>query len=270
MQRLMGGRCVLGLALLAGGACGGDSDHHAHWGYEADDGPSVWASMDTAWAVCGEGRAQSPIDLTGAVDTTLPPVAFHIPTVREVEVLNQAGVIDALDNGHTIQINARTGERFTVGDRTFDLVQFHFHAPSEHSVDGRHYPMEMHFVYQGLDGTLAVTGVFIEEGAENPVIEPIWAQLAQAPGSQATITLPPRFEAEITPLETVGLFHYRGSLTTPPCSEAVDWYVLRTPIQLSQEQIDDFTAVYDHNNRPVQPLNGRPLYWDARPSLTLQ
>ncbi len=244
-------------------------DHAAHWGYEADNGPDDWGSMDPAWILCAEGLEQSPIDLADSADIELPGVEIHTPSGQEVAILNQEGVLGALDNGHTIQINSKTGETMTVGDRTYALVQFHFHAPSEHTVDGEHFPMEMHFVHQAADGALAVVGVLIEEGAENLGIAPLWAQLAEAPGTETTVQIPAGFADHIFPGDVTGIFHYDGSLTTPPCSEGVKWYVRKTPTQLSGDQIAAFTAIYDHNNRPVQTLNDRTLYLDENPTVTI-
>ncbi len=240
------------------------SDDHggAHWGYEADNGPDNWGSMNSEWSLCAEGFEQSPIDLANASAIELPGLDLHLPSEQEVEVLNQEGVIGALDNGHTIQINSKTGETMTAGDKTYALVQFHFHAPSEHTVDGEHFPMEMHFVHQAADGALAVVGVLIEEGAENPAIAPLWAQLAAAPVTETTVRIPAEFADHIFSGEPTGIFHYDGSLTTPPCSEGVKWYVRKTPTQLSADQIAAFTTIYNHNNRPVQPLNDRTLYQD--------
>ncbi len=244
--------------------------HAAHWGYEADDGPEKWGSMDSEWIRCAEGLEQSPIDLANATEIELPAAEIHTPSEQEVEVLNQAGVIQELDNGHTIQINSKTGETMTVGDKTYALVQFHFHAPSEHTVDGEHFPMEMHFVHQAEDGALAVVGVLIEEGAQNPGIVPLWAPLAEAPGIETTVQIPAEFADHIFPSDATGIYHYDGSLTTPPCSEGVKWYVMKTPTQLSKDQIAAFVALYDHNNRPVQALNERTLYLDENPSVTIQ
>jgi carbonic anhydrase len=266
---------VCALAALSLAACsgketvsGGHRDGHAtHWGYEADNGPGRWGSMNPEWALCAEGSEQSPIDLAGATEAELPEAEIHTPGDQEVEMLNQEGVLGALDNGHTIQVNSRTGETLTVGHETFALVQFHFHAPSEHTVDGQHFPMEMHFVHQARDGALAVLGVLIEEGAENPGITPLWEQLSAAPGKETTVRIPADFADHIFPEDATGIFHYDGSLTTPPCSEGVEWYIRRTPTQFSKDQIAAFTAVYDHNNRPVQPLNARTLYLDQNPKV---
>jgi len=127
--------------------------------------------MNAEWGLCAEGRQQSPVDLGNAVEIELPAADIQIPNGRVVEMLNQAGVIGPLDNGHTIQVNAKTGEVMTVGNKAYALIQFHFHAPSEHTIDGEHFPMEMHYVHQAEDGTLAVVGVLFEEGSRNPSID---------------------------------------------------------------------------------------------------
>ena len=247
-----------------------NDEHAVHWGYEAENGPNVWGSMSPDWSTCAEGLGQSPIDITSATKGDLPAVEFDIPNGQEVEVLNQGGVISELDNGHTIQINAKTGEKLTVGDKSYSLVQFHFHAPSEHTVDGEHFPMEMHFVHQAEDGALAVLGLLLEEGFANPGIEPLWANLSAGAGTEVAIEVPAEFAEHVFPNVGSGFYHYDGSLTTPPCSEGVNWYVRRTPTQLSKEQIAAFTAVYDHNNRPVQALNDRTLYVDENPSVVIR
>jgi carbonic anhydrase len=225
--------------------------------------------MDSAWVLCAEGREQSPINLSNATDTELPAMTIDTPSEQEVEVLNQSGVIHELDNGHTIQINAKTSEKLTVGDKPYALLQFHFHAPSEHTVDGEHFPMEMHFVHQADDGSLAVVGVLIVEGAENSGITPLWAHLPEGPGAETTVEVPAGFADHIFPEAGSGFYHYVGSLTTPPCSEGVQWFVRKTPTSLSTEQIAEFTTVYDHNNRPVQALNERALYLDENPTVTI-
>jgi carbonic anhydrase len=125
--------------------------------------------------------------------------------------------------------------------------------------------MEMHFVHRAEDGALAVVAVLIKEGDHNPGIAPLWAQLGNAPGIETTVKIPAGFSDYIFSGEASGIYHYDGSLTTPPCSEGVKWYIRKTPTQLSKEQIAAFMAIYDHNNRPVQPLNDRRLYLDTNP-----
>jgi carbonic anhydrase len=246
-----------------------DDQGSAHWGYEADNGPDNWGSIDSEWTLCAAGLEQSPIDLANAPVIELADMEIHTPSGQEVQLLHQEGVIDAVDNGHTVQINTKSGERMIVGDKTYALAQFHFHAPSEHTVNGEHFPIEMHFVHQAEDGALAVLAVLIEEGAQNPSFAQIWEQLP-APGRDTTIQIPTEFAEHFFVGHLFGVYHYRGSLTTPPCSEGVNWYVRRTRAQLSKDQIAAFTAVYDHNNRPVQALNTRTLYLDESPTVTIR
>jgi carbonic anhydrase len=248
------------VAALALASCfGSETPKVVHWGYGADDGPARWAAMNPGWLLCAEGSEQSPIDLTNAVGGALERVEIRTPSLAQVTVLNQEHVFGALDNGHTIQINAATGETLTVGDQSYALVQFHFHAPSEHTVDGEHYPMEMHIIHSSTDGKIAVIGVFIEEGAPNPAVAPIWRQIPKGHGSEATIDLP----------ADKRLYFYDGSYTTPPCSEGVKWFVMKEPVQLSREQIATFRDVYEGNNRPLQAVNDRRLYDDDDPPLTI-
>ena len=251
-------------------AGGHDTKVGTHWGYESDDGPARWGSMNPDWKTCSEGKAQSPIDLAVPKEIVLPEFFFRFPSDTEVEVLNQEGVIDALDNGHTIQVNAQTGEYMRVEGKTYWMLQFHFHSPSEHTVDGRHYPMEVHFVHMARDGALAVVGVFAEVGAENLGFAPIWPQLMKGPGMRSVVTVPAEFTQLAFLGEATGAYHYEGSLTTPPCTEGVHWFIRRTPTQFSAEQIAVFTAMYDHNNRPVQPLNERVVHLDPKPKVTIE
>ncbi|MCZ6712124.1 MAG: carbonic anhydrase family protein, partial [Gammaproteobacteria bacterium] len=206
-------------------------------------------------------REQSPIDLTSATQTDLPAM--------DSRVAGQQGISDLIDNGHGIQINAKPGDLLTVGDDTYALLQFHFHAPSEHTVEGDHFPMEIHFVHRAENGALAVIGVFVEEGAQNSVIAPITEQLTHLTDNAATVEIPAGLADAIFPSGSSGFYHYDGSLTTPPCSEGLKWYVSKTPTLLSKDQIAAFTAIYDHNNRPVQPLNARTLYRDENPIVTV-
>ena len=268
---------ICSIAVLAVTSCSGTKTaleghgegHDVHWGYEEDDGPDRWATMNSDWILCAEGRRQSPVDLVNTSGIDLGKAEIHTPNGEAVEVLNQMGVISELDNGHTIQINAKTGETMTIGGHTYALVQLHFHAPSEHTVAGEHFPMEAHFVHQAEDGKLAVVGVFIEEGKANPGIAPFWTHLSKGPGAETTVRVPFDFAKHIFPRKINGIYHYSGSLTTPPCTEGVNWFISRETIQLSKEQIRAFTAIYDHNNRPVQALNERTLYMDEHPKVTI-
>ena len=150
----------------------------------------------------------------------------------------------------------------TVGATAYQLAQYHFHAPSEHTVNGTHSPMEMHFVHTTADGQLAVIGVLIVEGAHNAAFDPIWANLPTQKGMENHLThVKVDVDALLPTARTT--YRYDGSLTTPPCSEGVKWFVMTTPIALSPAQIHAFTSLIHGNNRPVQPLNGRSVFTDA-------
>ena len=259
------------IVILLLSACAAEDSHQeVHWGYDSHDGPQHWGEMSAEWALCTEGKQQSPIDLSDAQAYEIPPAVFDLPSAQMVEVLNQNEVIQALDNGHTIQINARTAETLTIGDKSYELLQFHFHAPSEHTLYGEHLPMEAHFVHQADDGELAVTGVLIAEGEKNPGVQPLWKHLHDEVGTPMAVQMPINFADAIFPETRSGVFHYQGSLTTPPCSEGVQWYIRQEPTEMSAEQIAEFQNIYMGNNRPVQPLGDRKLYLDESPNVTVR
>jgi carbonic anhydrase len=231
------------------------------WHYEGAEGPANWGTLSPKFAVCGDGRHQSPIDITGAtagatkeLRTTFPPA--------ELRIAHHEHIADGINNGHTIQINYPGAETLILGGVPYQLVQYHFHGPSEHTVDGKHFPMEMHLVHKAADGRLAVVGVFIAEGAHNKAFDPVWANL---PTQKGVETHYPAVKVDVDALLPAARTSYRydGSLTTPPCSEGVSWIVMTTPIELSSEQIAAFTRLIKDNNRPLQTLNGRTVLTDA-------
>ncbi|MEM9301161.1 MAG: carbonic anhydrase family protein [Pseudomonadota bacterium] len=229
-----------------------------HWGYGASDGPDRWGAMDPAWDLCASGEAQSPVDIRG-VETVDRLGDVKLAAGRaEMKVVRQRHVFDALDNGHTIQINVDAGDTLTLEGKQYDLVQFHFHAPSEHTVDGRHYPMEMHLVHQAVDGSLAVVGVFIEDGDHNAAFDTIWENLPTTAGEMAHLEDVAMNVDDALPVDN-GDWRYEGSLTTPPCTEGVRWVVMQQPIEFDTAQIDRFRAIFSGNNRPVQALHGRAI-----------
>jgi carbonic anhydrase len=220
----------------------------AHWSYEGEEGPEHWGELADNYRMCTEGRNQSPIDLVSDVRAELPELEFEYYSTPLREI----------NNGHTIQQNVEPGSFFRIPVRgvEFELKQFHFHSPSEHSVNGRFYAMEMHFVHADEHGELAVVGVMIEEGEEHPVLKQLWSFMPENPGdtSEQPIGIE---ETDLLP-PTRRYYVYGGSLTTPPCSEGVKWIVLKTPIEASAEQIETFKSrVGPTTNRPVQPTNAR-------------
>ncbi|NKB88817.1 MAG: hypothetical protein GKS06_11425 [Acidobacteria bacterium] len=231
-----------------------------HWTYEGQTGPAAWGGLSAEFSACAEGMQQSPIDITGALAETLPELRAQFGEVA-LRIVHAEHVADAINNGHTIQVNYTEGDMLSVDDTDYELVQYHFHSPSEHTVEGAHFPMEMHFVHAAADGALAVIGVFIEEGEHNDAFDPIWNNLPQEQGVENHIGEVTVDVDQLLPANATS-YRYAGSLTTPPCSEGVAWIVMTEPIQLSGEQIGAFTALIEGNNRPVQPLNGRPIVTD--------
>ena len=242
---------------------GGNAEHGGgpvHWGYEESNGPAVWAELSPAYGLCRDGREQSPVDISRAQARQHPELLLAYRPAR-LEIIRHEHVVDVVDNGHTIQVNYDEGSTLTVGETSYDLKQYHFHAPSEHTVDGAHFPMEMHLVHQSADGALAVLGVLIAEGAKNSAFEPIWSNLPDEPGETWHLD---HLSVNVDDLLPAGhgTYRYSGSLTTPPCSEGVSWFVVVEPIELSAEQIGAFTSIFSGNNRPVQPLHDRMVAVD--------
>ena len=221
------------------------------WGYDAENGPDVWGRLTPEYILCAEGECQSPIDIVNAAPANLSSIAMNYqPTTLTIR-----------NNGHTIEIAYPQGSWLEVDGVRYQLLQFHFHAPSEHTVAGKSFDMEMHLVHASGDGTLAVVGALIGSGKENTAFNPIWAHLPATPG-QAQSIADVNFNADELLPSARQAYRYEGSLTTPPCSEGVKWFVLKSPIEMSEAQIAAFKAIIDNNNRPIQPLNGRELVAD--------
>jgi carbonic anhydrase len=201
--------------------------------------------LSQAYMACESGSHQSPIDIS---------MQRHAQQQERLVFHYQSGLARALDNGHTIQVNVPPGNELHLNGLTYYLSQFHFHDPSEHHVDGRTYPMEIHLVHQDRKGHVVVIGVFVETGSQNQSLADIWAMLPMNAGEVGS-------EHPFTPQDLIPSnshhFSYHGSLTTPPCTEGVQWIVLRDPISMSVQQIAQFASIVGHNARPVQPLHGR-------------
>jgi len=230
-----------------------------HWDYE-ENGPDKWASLNTEFKLCGEGKRQSPIDITNPKTAELPNISIEFPSA-EFTMTHNEHVKDIDNNGHTIQIDFEeddSRDTLKIGSANYKLSQFHFHSPSEHTVNGKNAAMEMHMVHKDGDN-LAVLGIFIEQGAEdNPAFEPIWAKLPQKGKKEENIKLDIN---QFLP-KTQTTYRYDGSLTVPSCGENVKWIVFTDPIQMSAAQIKKFKDLVKKNNRPTQPLNGRTVQTD--------
>ncbi|KAA6460487.1 carbonic anhydrase [Bacillus thuringiensis] len=190
------------------------------------------------------GNIQSPI----AIDTAKTQ---EMKDDGAIELIYNDTVLNQVDNGHSIQVNA-TGT-VKINGRYFDLTQFHFHSPSEHTLDNKHYPMEAHFVNKAQDGRIAVIGVFFAEGSENQEFKKVIDNIKKGDKKNyvAEINIATMFPTNKS------YYHYLGSLTTPPFSENVEWYVMKKPVEVSKGQIEAFQNYYNNNNRDIQPLNER-------------
>lgn len=220
----------------------------AHWSYSGAGAPPFWAGLKPAFATCGAGKHQSPIDISTATITALPKLRFdyHATPLRVV------------NNGHSIQVNYQQGSAVVVDGKRYDLVQVHFHTPSEHTMGGKAYPMVAHLVHKAADGELLVIAVLMQTGASNPLIARIWQELPSAAGQIKVADEQSINAADLLPTDTT-YFTYSGSLTTPPCTEGVKWVVLSAPVKVSEAQVDTFAALFPRNARPVKPLNGRTV-----------
>lgn len=222
-----------------------------HWMYEGEEGPNVWGELDESFALCGTGEAQSPIDLTGAQSINLTGLTMNYAESK----------LNIFNNGHTIQVNYDEGSTLVYNEIEYALLQFHFHHPSEHTVDGETFPMELHFVHRSADGDLAVVGVMLDETEEDnaeyvAIFENLPTEKGDPQATELTINA-----ADLMPQNSL-YTTYIGSLTTPPCSQGVRWLVLQEPVPLSAAQIETFGEIFELNARPVQPLNERDLLAD--------
>jgi len=231
-------------------ASGHEANAHPHWSYEGEAGPEHWGQVSPDFEACSKGKSQSPIDIAGPVKAGLETVSFDYKQSK----------LNAVNNGHTVQVNYDKGSSIKINGVNYDLVQFHFHDPSEHTVNGKSYVMEIHLVHRNANGELAVVSVLIENGAENPAFKALWANLPSGAGEKKDLAETIN-AADFLPSART-FYHYAGSLTTPPCSEGVSWFVIEKPIQMSEAQIARFREIIKGNNRPVQPLNGRKVVAD--------
>ncbi len=246
MSRKSFTRILLVLALVLVFATAAFASGGPHWSYDGDTGPAYWGDLSPDYALCGTGQSQSPIDI--------PSSAPSNPA--DLVMAYQPSAVNIFNNGHTIEVEYDHGSAMTVDGSEYQLLQFHLHASSENTVDGNYYPMEVHFVHKNAEGRFAVIGVFLKEGAENAAYAPVFANLPTSEGEPEAVPGALVNAADLMPVNKT-YWRWSGSLTTPPCTEGVTWLMMNEPVEVSADQIAAFTAIYDHNFRPTQPMNGR-------------
>ena len=211
----------------------------SEWSYSGKTAP------EHQHGTCQTGVNQSPIDITGAIESTLSPIVFNYA---------QAGK-NIVNNGHTVQVNFDGKQSIEIEGKIFNLLQLHFHAPSKNLIAGHSFPLEMHLVHSDKNGNLAVVGVMLKEGKTNLELAKIWSKMPKSGevdlGSKIDLT-------NLLPKEQA-YYRFNGSLTTPPCTEGVTWFVMKNPITISSQQLAQFKSLYEGNNRPVQTINARPV-----------
>ena len=243
---LWAGLVCLVTVLLGGMACSG-ADPAATWGYDGVGAPEHWASLSEEYATCANGQQQSPIDIAGYDSSNASPIAF---AYRDM-----TGSIR--NDGRFVHVDFAPGNTLSVGQRTYALKSAHFHSPSEHTIEGESFAAELHLVHADADGNLAVVGLLFSLGAPSPVAQEV---LGTAPAAGDTILEGFGLIAVHLMPGDLGLYRYDGSKTTPPCDEPVDWFVMRQPQTISQEQVDGLlTLSGGPNNRPVQPIGSRTI-----------
>ena len=219
-------------------AFGASADEH-HWSYSGETGPHHWGET------CKTGKHQSPVDIRTPRIAELPAIEFtYAPSTFRI-----------VDNGHTVMASFEPGNFITVGGKRYDLAQLHFHHPSEERIHGRAWPMVAHLVHKDAEGKLAVVAVMLTKGKPNPAVEALW-KLMPKPGPERASDGATVDPGQLLPADRA-YYTFTGSLTTPPCSEDVTWFVLQHQGEVSKAEVDAFAKRYPHNARPVQPLNGR-------------
>jgi carbonic anhydrase len=233
------------LAFVAASAA---QEHHPEhiWDYGESKGPSHWGDLKPEFAPCKDGHRQSPIDIRNSQKADLPPIQFDY----------KSSPLRIIDNGHTVMINYQPGSSISVGGHKYALKQFHFHRPSEETINGKAYEMEVHLVHADQEGKLAVVAVLLQQGKDNPLVHELWNDLPNEKEKEASLDNVQIDVAALLPFDR-GYYTFPGSLTTPPCSENVTWFVLKHPVTVSVAEIERFSKLYRHDARPTQPLYDR-------------
>lgn len=221
-----------------------------HWSYEGEAGPEHWGDLSPDYHLCKDGKQQSPVDIAKTTEKNLGKISFNYSDTT----------INAVNNGHTLQFNINAGTSYiVVAGKRYDLLQFHFHTPSEHKINGVAKDMVVHLVHKAADGTLAVIGVMMDNASTgNALMDKLITFFPEH--EQSIVDANQKFNPKgLLPYNTAEYFNYPGSLTTPPCSEGVNWIKMKNTIKVSTATLEKFKSVFHANARPVQPLNTRKI-----------
>ncbi len=235
---------------------------HVHWSYDSATGPANWYKLCDDFAIAQTGKAQSPIDINSENIISIDIDDFDgigIPDEYDINFSMQNITFGVRNNGHSIEVFPVDTFALTIDNSKYHLQQFHFHSLSEHTLNNKHFPMEVHFVFKSDKNEIVVVGSWIETGKENEAFKEIFANLPKT-NQEIRLKTPIDITKQIGPIMVGGsLYSYNGSLTTPPTNENVRWIIFNQPIELSETQIRAFREMYPNNYRPVQPLNGRTV-----------
>ena len=219
------------------------------WSYTGETGAEFWGELDPEFQACNLGKAQSPIDIEST--TTYDSGSLELD-YRDTPLA-------IVNNSRTVRVDYQPGSSLTLDDRQYDLLQFHFHQPSEHLISGRAFDMEAHFVHKNpTTDDLVVLAVLMSQGNLNQALDRVWDKIPYGDRTEEVSDLIIN-ASNLLPENISQYYRYRGSLTTPPCSEIVTWLVLKQPVEISKLQIARFLEIVGHNARPTQPLNSRIL-----------
>jgi carbonic anhydrase len=237
---------VLCLLVLLGSSAGHPQHAEHTWDYGNTLGPPHWGDLKPEFALCKTGHQQSPVDIRNAKKIELPAIRFDY----------KPSPLRIIDNGHTIMVNYDNGSSILVDGKKYTLKQFHFHHPSEEKIDGKSFDMSVHLVHSDDEGKLAVVAVLLQQGADNALIRELWKHLPPTKETENRLDNVQIDVSHILPLDR-DYYTFSGSLTTPPCSEDVSWFVLKHPTAVSPQEIERFSQLYPNNARPTQPLYDR-------------
>jgi carbonic anhydrase len=239
---------VLLIAALVSAPAGPRAQWKTPWSYQGANGPEHWGNLDPEYAACSIGKEQSPIDIRNPRKAHLPALRFEY----------KSGPLKIINNGYTaVRVNYAPGNGnvLFVGEQRYELTQFHFHHPSEEYIHGKRYDMVIHLMHESSDGKVAGVAVLLKSGRANAIVQQLWEHMPKTPGEEviAGVEINP---TGLLPPDT-SYYTYMGSLTAPPCTQGVTWFVLRTPMDISREQIKAFAGLYLYDVRPPQALHGR-------------